>query len=363
MKKIVFLLLVLVGVQTFIYAEQNAKAETNHKTVASAKEKNITEKIVASVNEQNITENFVNKQVQEELSLLPQSQRTEEKKQALKNKIIEQKIDDLLLIEAAKQYKVEVSSTELKNAVDSVKTKYKDEKEFDKNLKEQGLTEASLKKEIKDNIMKIKFISTEINNRAKRPTDEQLKTFYNNVISRINGLELNLSAQDDKLVSLVSNNLKRIYSEQVKIRQIFIKCLNTYTKEQQKEAKTKIKSLQKELALPDVNFAQLSVKYSDDQVLRQKKGDLGFVLKEDIDPAIAKVIFSLQVGDFNKKPIHTNNGYHFFRVEEKKAKMPIEFDNIKASLSELLYKQNIQDEYDKLLSELKGKADIKIYQK
>ena len=86
MKKIVFLLLVLVGVQTFIYAEQNAKAETNHKMVASAKEQNITGKIVASVNGQKITENFVNKQVQEELSLLPQSQRTEEKKQALKTK-------------------------------------------------------------------------------------------------------------------------------------------------------------------------------------------------------------------------------------------------------------------------------------
>jgi parvulin-like peptidyl-prolyl isomerase len=344
MKKIVFLLLVLVGVQTFIYAEQNAQ-------------------VVATVNGHNITKHFVDKQVQEDLSLLPQNQRTEEKKQALEKKIIEQKIDDLLLIDAAHKYKVEISSTELKNAINLIKTKYKDEKEFKENLKKQGLTEASLKKEIKDNIMKIKYISTEINNRAKKPTDEQLKNFYNNVISRINGLELNLSPQEDKLVSLVSNNLKRIYSEQVKIRQIFIKCLDTYTKEQQKEAKTKIKSLQKELALPDVNFAQLSVKYSDDQVLRQKKGDLGFVLKEDIDPSIAKVVFSLQVGDFNKKPVHTNNGYHFFRVEEKKAKMPIEFDNIKASLSELIYKQNIQDEYDKLLSELKGKADIKIYQK
>ena len=38
-----------------------------------------------------------------------------------------------------------------------------------------------------------------------------------------------------------------------------------------------------------------------------------------------------------------------------------EFEDIKPSISDLLYKQNIQDEYDKLLLELKEKATIKIY--
>ena len=74
-----------------------------------------------------------------------------------------------------------------------------------------------------------------------------------------------------------------------------------------------------------------------------------------------KVVFALPVGDYNKKPVQTTNGYHFFRVEEKKAKMPIEFEDIKDSISDLLYKQNIQNEYDKLISELKANADIKIY--
>ena len=69
----------------------------------------------------------------------------------------------------------------------------------------------------------------------------------------------------------------------------------------------------------------------------------------------------MPVGDYNKTPIKTNNGYHFFRVEEKKAKMPIELDDVKDSLSDLLYKQNIQTEYDKLMAELKANAEITIY--
>lgn len=344
MKKIVALLVMFLLAQTFVYAEQKAD-------------------VIASVNGKNITKSFLDKELSAELALFPEKQQTEENKQALANKIINQKLEDLLLIDAAQKYKVIVSSTELKTAMDAIKNKYKDKKEFESNLKKQGLTKSSFEKEVKENIMKIKFVSTEIKNRAQNPTEEQIKSFYNNVISKMKGLDLNLEPQEDKLVSMVANNLKRIYSEQVKIRQIFIKYLDSYTKEQKKEVKNKMKELQKELSLQDVNFAQLSVKYSDDQALRQKKGDLGFVLKEDIAPEVAKVVFDLKVGEFNKKPIQISNGYHFFRVEEKKAKMPVEYDDIKASISELLYKQNIQNEYDKLLLELKEKADIKIYQK
>ena len=41
--------------------------------------------------------------------------------------------------------------------------------------------------------------------------------------------------------------------------------------------------------------------------------------------------------------------------------MPIELDEVKDLLSDLLYKQHIQIEYDKLMAELKANSDIKIY--
>ncbi len=342
MKKIFLLFMAVFFLQTFINAQ-----ESND--------------IVATVNGQNITKSYVNKLLQEDFSKLQENQRTEENIKILANKIVNQKIEDMLLIDAAKKSNVEISKDEIHTAINNIKSKFKTEKDFESDLKNQGLTKKDFEKEIKESLMKIKYVSNEIKNRAKNPTEDQLKTFYNNVISRINGLDLNLSIQEEKLVSSVANSLKRTYSEQVKIRQIFIKCSDDFTKEQKKEVNEKIKELKKELSLQDVNFAQLSVKYSDDQNLRQKKGDLGFVLKEDITPEVAKVVFALDVGSYNTKPIQTNNGYHFFRVEEKKAKMPIEYDDIKDSISDLLYKQNIQIEYDKLIAELKANSDIKIY--
>jgi parvulin-like peptidyl-prolyl isomerase len=342
MKKIFVTLTLLFFLQGFINAETNNE-------------------IIATVNGQNITKTYVNKVLQEDFSKLPENQKTEENIKVLANKIVNQKIEDILLIDAAKKADINISKEEIQTAVTNIKSQFKTEKDFETDLKKQGLTKKEFEKEIKESLMKIKYVSTEIKNRAQNPTDEQLKNFYNNVISKINGLDLKLSPQEDKLVSSVANGLKRQYSEQVKIRQIFIKCSDDFTKEQKKEVNEKTKELKKELSLQDVNFAQLSVKYSDDQSLRQKKGDLGFVLKEDLTPEVAKVVFALDVGAYNTKPVQTSNGYHFFRVEEKKAKMPIEYDDIKESISDLLYKQNIQTEYDKLIAELKANSDIKLY--
>ena len=317
--------------------------------------------IVATVNGQNITKKYVNKILKEDFDKLPENQKTEENVKLLANKIVNQKIEDILLIDAAKKSNIEISKEEIQTAMNNIKSGFKTEQDFEADLKKEGITKKEFEKEIKESLMKIKYVSNEIKERAKNPTDEELKTFYNNVISRINGLDLNLSIQEEKLVSSVANSLKRKYSEQVKIRQIFIKYSDAFTKEQKKEVNEKIKELKKELSLQDVNFSQLSVKYSDDQALRQKRGDLGFVLKEDITPEVAKVVFALDVGAYNTKPVQTINGYHFFRVEEKKAKMPIEYDDIKDSISDLLYKQNIQIAYDKLIAELKAGADIKVY--
>lgn len=317
--------------------------------------------IIATVNGQNITKNYVNKTLKEDFDKLLDNQKTEENVKLLANKIVNQKIEDILLINAAKKSDIEISKEEIQTAMNNIKSGFKTEQDFESDLKKEGITKKEFENELKESLMKIKYVSNEIKKRTKNPTEEQLKTFYNNVISRINGLDLNLSIQEEKLVSSVANSLKRKYSEQVKIRQIFIKYSDTFTKEQKKEVNEKIKELKKELSLQDVNFAQLSVKYSDDQALRQKKGDLGFVLKEDITPEVAKVVFALEVGAYNTKPVQTSNGYHFFRVEEKKAKMPIEYDDIKDSISDLLYKQNIQIEYDKLITELKANSDIKVY--
>ena len=196
--------------------------------------------------------------------------------------------------------------------------------------------------------------------RAITPSEEQVEAFYNVTVAKIKGEKVQLNKKADELTDAAAARLKRIYGQQAKVRQIFVKYSDDYTKEQKKEVNEKIKNLKKELSAKDVNFALLSEKYSDDEALKQTRGDIGYVLKDDLTPEVAKTIFGLKIGGYNKAPIKTGNGYHFFRVEELKADMPIEFNDVKGFLAETIYKQNIQDEYDNLVTELRSKATIKV---
>lgn len=317
--------------------------------------------VLVSVNNSKITKTYVNNLLQKEAMLLPESQRTQDNLQKLTNAIISKRIDEIVVLDAAKKAKTSVTAKDVQNAINTTKKQYKNDADFNAALKKQGLTKAKYESEVKDNLMRVKYVSNEMKKRAAVPTEEEVQAFYNISVAKVNGEKVQLNnKQADEITDAAANRFKRIYGQQAKVRQIFIKYSDKYTKEEKKAVDEKIKNLKKELSAKHVNFAQLSEKYSDDDLLKQTKGDIGYVMKEDLTPEVSKVIFGLKIGAFNKSPIKTGNGYHFFRLEEMKADMPIEFEEVKPYLADALYKQSIQNEYEKLLAELRSKATIKV---
>ena len=192
MKKIFLVMSLFVFLTTFVNAEEKSD-------------------VIATVNGKTITKTFVNKILQQDFAVLPEEQKTEENVTILANKIVNQKIEEILLIDAAKKAGTEISKEDLDSAINKIKSNFKTEKDFENDLKSQGLTKKEFEQELKESLMKIKYVSTEIKNRTQNPTDEELKTFYNNVMSKIKGQDLDLSIQEDKLVSSVAKNLKRNY--------------------------------------------------------------------------------------------------------------------------------------------------------
>ncbi len=315
--------------------------------------------VLVSVNNNKITRAYIDNALQREAALLPEEQRTQENLKNLANNIISRRIDELVVLDAAKKAKVTVTAKEVKDTVDTNRKNFSTEADFNNALKQQGLTRAKYESEVKDNLIRVKYISNEVKKRTDLPTDEELEVFYKNVVAKVKKQPVNLDEKTDELATGAANRLKRIYDKQIKLRQIFIRYSDSFTKEQKKEVNDKIKELKKELSAKDVNFSQLSEKYSDDEALKQARGDIGYILKDDLTPEVSKVIFGLKIGEYNKSPIKTGNGYHFFRVEEMKADMPIEFDAVKQFLSDTLYRQSIQDEYGVLMDELRASANIK----
>ncbi len=297
--------------------------------------------------------------LEQQRTMVPISEQSEAKINELKNKVLDQKVEQMLLIQEAKKAKIKIPKREIEEAINQVKKRFPSEDDFNKELKKEGLSQVQFEKRLEEQLMSMKLVEREMKSTINQPTEADVKAFYNNVRAKMKGEPVNLSAQDAETVDAVAKLLKRMSSEQIRVRQIFIKCDKNADPADVKAALSRVASVKKELA-NGASFADLSEKYSEDQLLRQRRGDMGLVIRGDLTKELETPAFTMNVGQYTKEAIKTDAGYHFIRVEERKASSSFTFDDIKKDLAEVLYQQNGKKAYDKWISGLKAKANIKI---
>ena len=65
-------------------------------------------------------------------------------------------------------------------------------------------------------------------------------------------------------------------------------------------------------------------------------GDLGYFGKGQMVPPFAEAAFALQPGEFTKRPVKTQFGWHVIKVESRRKALPPSFDDKKAELAQQL---------------------------
>ena len=294
-------------------------------------------------------------------AVTPLTEQSDVKINELKNQILEQKIDQMILLQETKKQKIRVEKRELDEAMNQIKKRFPSNETFQSELKKEGLSLVQFEKRIEEQLMVSKLIEKEMKNKVKQPSEADVKKFYDNVVAKMRGKDVGLSKEEGEVVDGVAKLLKRMSSEQVRISQIYIKCDKNATQQDRKAALGRVESVKKELA-SGKSFETISEKYSEDSILKQRKGDMGFVIKGDLDKRLEDKAFSMIVGQYTKEPIQTDSGYHFLRVKESKASSSFTFEDVKNDLAEVLYRQNGKKLYDKWVSDLKAKSSIKVNQ-
>lgn len=84
----------------------------------------------------------------------------------------------------------------------------------------------------------------------------------------------------------------------------------------EKEAQDKALALAARLAMGE-SFAELARLHSDDFSGRDG-GDLGYTRRGSLDPDYERAAFSLDAGDYTRRPVRTRFGYHLIRVTGKR---------------------------------------------
>jgi parvulin-like peptidyl-prolyl isomerase len=237
----------------------------------------------------------------------------------LKNRTLEQIVQNTLFRQEAKENDIEISQEELSEAILKTEVGYAEDS-FNKQLEFEGLSRKEWKNIIENNLLINKLINNFVNSKVSVSDDEMLGYFE-------------------------INEAKFHKREQVRALHIMV------------ETEEEIRQIQKELQSKQKDFSGLAREYSlGPEGVRG--GDLGYFeagqMPEEFDN-----VFKLKINGVSDI-IRTPYGFHLFKVVGKVEDRKMSFDESKNQIEQILL-QELQDKaFQKWLVRLKEKAVIEI---
>lgn len=217
--------------------------------------------------------------------------------QKLAAQILGAKIDDLVLLEGARQAKVAVIDAELEPAVDEnirqVQGRFGSEAEFRRALQASGTSleqyRATLLGQYRDRAMIQRFTSQQLA-KAPRPavSEAEMRAFFDSQASTLGTRPANISFE------------QLILEPQA-------------TAEAKKAAYDKAQGVLKQIR-DGGDFEVLAKRFSDDPGSKEHGGDLGWFKRGRMVPAFENVAFALKPGEVSPV-IETEFGFHIIKVE------------------------------------------------
>jgi parvulin-like peptidyl-prolyl isomerase len=247
----------------------------------------------------------------------------------LKEKILEQMIDEKILISEAKRKKVKVNNKEIQDGIGEIKKRFGTEEEYNQELTRQGLSEEKFREQVKKQLMVMKLIDQEVKAKVVPPTDSEIEDFYK------------------------QNEAEMVEPEQVRARHILIKVDENTDK---KKALKKIREILKEVKKGKTSFAELAKKYSEGPSA-PRGGDLGFFIRGQMVRKFEEAAFALKVGEISDV-VETDYGYHIIQCIEKKAAEKKSLEEIRDYLRNFISQKKMEESYEKWLRTLRDKVSI-----
>lgn len=304
-KKAVFASILLFGIMVFFTGHGNASGSV------------VMDRVVAVVNDEIIT-----------LSDLQREEAQNKKNELKKDErlTLEDMIDKKLQMAAAKRGGMEVTDKDLADAIEEIKKKNNmDGKEFETAIAKEGLTLEQYKIELREQMTLSRVFNKYV--RTNVTMDEaEAKTFY-----------------DD-------HRKNYVLPEEIRMRQIFLPA-NGKNSAAVKEQAERIYARAKK----GDDFIELVHEVSKG-VTASQDGDLGFIQREQVIPAISAAIKSLKPGEISA-PFLNGGGYNIILVEE--IRTPTKpFEKVKDEIMNTLYQQKMENTYRTWLQSLRGDSHI-----
>jgi len=304
---------------------------------------------------------------------LPEVLKDEEKVTEIREKILEQMIDDELMAQEAEKTRMSIHTRELDKGVQEVMDKgfsvdpktgrrlTESEKKaaLKEAIEEEGLSEEKFRERIKRQMMIRKLIDSRVNAKLKEPSDEAAKEafkIFQTIAKGSTDVVKGMKEEMGQAYLLFGTRVKNAHMERIRVSHILVKVPPGSSIVAKNDALKKAKGLKKKID-GGADFFELAQSDSDDLESSPRGGDLGPILKGWMPQPFEDAAFALAVGEVSE-PVLTDFGYHLIRVQEKRASEPLNFDKLKSEIKQFLMSVDQQEALVKLVESLRAAATL-----
>ena len=222
---------------------------------------------------------------------------SQEEALSLRLSILDKLINDEILVERATKLNLVATDGEVEDKLTESKSPYTEE-EFQKKLKDTGITVDDLKRDLRRQLSIQKLLNREVVAKISI-TDQDVADFYTQNHAQFNITEPQYHVAQIKVTPRPDPQVHNRKNDDAK---------------NDADARRKVALLQEKIAA-GADFSQLAMDYSEDQS-SSTGGDLGFIPESGLnqaDPALKKAVLSLRPGEVSK-PIVARDGYFLLKL-------------------------------------------------
>ncbi len=222
---------------------------------------------------------------------------------SLKLNVLDQLINNEILLQIAQKENLLATDGEVEDKFTEAKSPYTEE-EFQRQLKDRGLTMDDFKQDIRRTLSIQKLINREVVNKINI-TDQDVTDYFNQ-----NRAQFNVAETQYRIAQIIVTPHK---DPQIRNRKNDDATTDA-------EAKTKTAALLKRLNDGE-DFSQLAMDYSEDPTTASTGGDVGYIPESSLDktdPALKKAVLSLKAGQISGV-IQLHDGYYILKLLAREA--------------------------------------------
>lgn len=252
--------------------------------------------------------------------------------------ILVKAVDDMLLVQKARELGYKMSDDQYKKLVDNIKAdNHLNDEQFKAALVQEGLTQEQLRKNLEQGYLEQAVQQTEVMGHSQM-TEQEARQYYN------------------------SHQSEFMTPARVVLREILVSVSTsqsggqtTFSAGSDEAAREKANQIHDRLTKGE-DFAKVAAEVSD-SATKSSGGVIGAVNVADMSDTLRPIIDALKPGDFTT-PIRTPRGYQILKLDSRSETQPKPFDDVRDQIAQKIYEARVGGETQKYLQKLRAQALI-----